>query len=127
MAGVPVIDFKRSSTLFVPLLLAACAVGPNFKQPAAPSGAGYAHEPLAARTASAPDTLGQAQNLVHGMDIPGQWWALFQSPPLNGLIDRAFKANPTIAAAQAALAVVRENMLAQKGTLLPSVGIDASG
>ncbi len=120
------ITLKRSSCLIVSALLAGCAVGPDFKQPAAPSQAGYSSAPLAASTTSAPGTLGQAQRLVNGMDIPGQWWTLFQSKPLDSLIERAFKANPTITAAQAALTVSRENMLAQGGTLLPSIGVDAS-
>ena|SRR5258708_5565361 len=45
---------------------------------------------------------------------------------LNDLMDRALKANPTIAAAQATLRVAQENMLAQGGTLLPSVGFEGS-
>ncbi|WP_175108076.1 efflux transporter outer membrane subunit [Pararobbsia alpina] len=119
--------FKRSSSLFAILLLAGCAVGPDFKQPSAPSAAGYTPQPLAPKTASAPGALGEAQNLVPGMDIPGQWWTLFQSQPLDDLINRALKANPTIAAAQAALHVTQENMLAQEGSLFPSIGLNTSG
>jgi len=118
---------KRSSSLFVTLLLAGCAVGPNFKQPSAPTGAGYTPQPLASATVSAQGPLGQAQKFVQGKDISSRWWELLQSRPLNELVDRALKANPTIAAAQAALKVAQENMLAQGGTLLPSVGFDASG
>ena len=122
-----VIALKRSSTLLMPLLLAACAVGPDFRQPAAPSGAGYTHAPLPSKTAAAPGAVGGAQQFAVGGDIPGQWWTMFQSPELNAMIDRAFKASPTIAAAQSALAVARENMLSQRGTLFPSIGVDASG
>lgn len=122
-----VIALKRSPVLLMPLLLAACAVGPDFRQPAAPSGAGYTHAPLPSKTAAAPGAVGEAQQFAVGGDIPGQWWTLFQSPELNAMIDRAFKASPTIAAAQSALAVARENMLSQRGTLFPSIGVDASG
>jgi len=125
--GYNVIALKRSSTLLMPLLLAACAVGPDFRQPAAPSGAGYTQAPLPSKTAAAPGAVGEAQQFAVGGDIPGQWWTLFQSPELNTMIDRAFKASPTIAAAQSALAVARENMLSQRGTLFPSIGVDASG
>ncbi|MEA3088353.1 MAG: hypothetical protein QOC89_6050 [Paraburkholderia sp.] len=118
---------KRLPVLLIPLLLAACAVGPDFRQPAAPSGADYTHDPLPSKTAVAPGAAGGAQQFAVGGDIPGQWWTLFQSPELNAMIDRAFKASPTIAAAQSALAVARENMLSQKGTLFPSIGVDASG
>ena len=109
---------KRSSSLLAALLLAGCAVGPNFKQPSAPAGAGYTPEPLSQATVSAPGAVGQAQKFVQGKDISSRWWELFQSPPLNDLVDRALKANPTIAAAQASLKVARENMLAQGGSLL---------
>ena len=53
--------------------------------------------------------------MVEGHDIPGEWWALFHSMPLNDLIERSLKANPDVKAAQAALIVARENMLAQRG------------
>lgn len=121
------INFKRSSAFLVPLLLVGCAVGPDFHQPALQSGAGYTQTALPQKTASAPGALGSAQQFNVGEDIPGQWWTLFQSVQLNELIDRAFKASPDIAAAQAALAVARENMLAQRGSLFPSIGADASG
>ncbi|MEA3091900.1 MAG: hypothetical protein QOJ04_3242 [Caballeronia sp.] len=117
---------KRSSSLFATLLLAGCAVGPNFKQPSAPAGAGYTPEPLASATVSAPGVLGQAQKFVQGKDISSRWWELFRSPPLNDLVDRALKANPTIAVAQASLKVAQENMLAQGGSLFPSVSLDTS-
>jgi NodT family efflux transporter outer membrane factor (OMF) lipoprotein len=118
--------FGRGAGLLATLLLAGCAVGPNFKQPPAPSAAGYTPEPLAPETASAPGTAGEAQHFVESMDIPGQWWALFQSRPLNDLVTRALETNPTIAAAQAALQVAQENVLAQQGSLFPSIGLGVS-
>src|SRR6202166_1093809 len=84
-------------------LLAACAVGPNFKAPAAPRDAGFApagRTPASTTAAASPG--GEAQRFVDGMDIPGQWWTLFQSAPLNALIERALKNSPTLQAAQAA-------------------------
>lgn len=121
------IDSRLSPVLAIPLLLAGCAVGPNFQQPAAPSGAGYTQTALPLTTPGSPGTLGSAQQFAMGADIPGQWWTLFQSAELNDLISRAFKASPNIAAAQAALVASRENMLAQRGSLFPSIGVDASG
>jgi len=46
---------------------------------------------------------------------------LFHSKPLNDLIERSLKANPDLKAAQAALIVARENVLAQRGAYYPSV------
>ena len=104
-------------------MLASCAVGPDFKKPAAPANAGYtpAGSAPASATASAPGAGGEAQRFVDGLDIPGQWWTLFQSPDLNALIERALKQNPTLESAQAALRQADENVAAERGALLPSL------
>jgi NodT family efflux transporter outer membrane factor (OMF) lipoprotein len=101
--------------------LAACAVGPSYHRPAAPADAGYAPAPLPESSASAAVHGGEAQHLVNGRDIPFEWWELFKSPPLNALIERAFKANPTITAAQAALVHAEELVYAQQGFFFPTV------
>ncbi|MGO8915925.1 MAG: efflux transporter outer membrane subunit [Stellaceae bacterium] len=115
----------RAVSLGVPVLVVAlvagCAVGPDFKRPAAPAVTGYAREPLSAETASADVAGGAAQRFVEGLDIPGQWWALFHSEPLSALVEQALKANPDLQAAQAALRVAQENVAAQQGFYYPSV------
>ena len=102
------------------VLVCGCAVGPDFKRPAAPEASGYGNTAVA--TTGVNDLAGgEAQRLLPGQDIPGQWWTLFHCQPLNDLIDRALKANPDVKAAQAALRVAREQVLAQRGAYLPSV------
>jgi NodT family efflux transporter outer membrane factor (OMF) lipoprotein len=101
--------------------LGGCAVGPNFKKPAAPTDAGYTTAPLSTTSSTANVTGGEAQRFIESQDIPGEWWTLFHSKPLNDLIERSLKANPNIKAAQAALLVARENTLAQRGFYYPSV------
>jgi NodT family efflux transporter outer membrane factor (OMF) lipoprotein len=105
------------------LVFAGCAVGPDFKAPTAPAHAGFtpAGAPLPSATTSAPGAGGEAQRFVDGLEIPGQWWTLFQSPDLNALIERALKQNPTLESAQAALRQADENVAAQRGTLWPNV------
>jgi NodT family efflux transporter outer membrane factor (OMF) lipoprotein len=103
------------------LLLYACAVGPEFKKPSAPAGAGYTVAPMPTTTTTPEVTGGEAQQFFDGRDIPGEWWAVFHSQALNDLIERSLKANPDIKAAQAALLVARENTLAQRGAYYPSV------
>jgi len=100
--------------------LGGCAVGPNFQTPAAPvaDGASYTPEPIRAQTASSPGTGGGAQRFVTGMDIPAQWWSVFQSPALDQLLRGALAQNPNMAAAEAALRQVRENYNAQAGQLV---------
>ena len=105
-----------------------CAVGPNFQRPAAPKVESYTPGPLPAQTASVDIHGGEAQRLVQKMDIPGQWWTLFQSKPLSGLIEQALKTNPDLESVQAALGVAWENVYAQQGAFFPSVaaGYNAS-
>ena len=103
-------------------LLAGCAVGPDFKTPAPPNTAGYVPAgQLPPATASVPAPGGAAQRFVEGLDIPGQWWTLFQSAELNALIERALANSPTLEAAQAALRQANENVAAQRGSYYPSV------
>ncbi|HET9391716.1 MAG TPA: efflux transporter outer membrane subunit [Steroidobacteraceae bacterium] len=99
-------------------LVGGCAVGPDFKPPAAPPVKSY----LPPDSTVPADTGGQEpQRWIEGMDIPGQWWTLFHSPALDELISRAFRANPSIEAAQAALREADESYAAQRGALLPAV------
>jgi len=104
------------------VLLAGCTVGPNFKKPPAPNVPGYAPTSISTTSGTPNVSGGEAQRLVEGRDIPGEWWALFHSQPLNDLIERSLKNNPDIKAAQAALLVARENVLAQRGFYYPSAG-----
>ncbi|MGA7929129.1 MAG: efflux transporter outer membrane subunit [Candidatus Sulfotelmatobacter sp.] len=103
------------------VLTAGCAVGPRFKKPAAPDISGYTPAPISTTSSTSNAAGGEAQHMVEGHDIPGEWWTLFHSQPLNDLIERSLKANPNLKSAQAALLVARENMLAQRGAYYPSV------
>ncbi|MGC9194960.1 MAG: efflux transporter outer membrane subunit [Syntrophobacteraceae bacterium] len=108
------------------LLTAGCAVGPNFKTPVAPGSAGYTHHPLPVKTSSANVHGGDAQVFVQKLDIPGQWWKLFGSRPLNDLIAEAIKNNPDLDSARAALREAWENVYAQQGAFFPSIGVGYS-
>lgn len=110
------------------LLLAGCAVGPDFKRPAAPDVKGYTAAPLATTTASTPGVAGgAAQHFTEGANLPGDWWTLFHSKELDALIAQSLKNNPDLKAAQAALTVAHEDMLAQRGTFYPSATFGISG
>ena len=107
-------------------LLAACAVGPDFKPPPAPPGSGYTPEPRLAPTAAADVAGGAAQRFVAGRDIPADWWKVFRSKEIDALIAEALRANPNLQAAQAALWQAKENLYAAGGKLLPNVDANAS-
>jgi NodT family efflux transporter outer membrane factor (OMF) lipoprotein len=108
------------------LLLSACAVGPDFKVPLAPAAAGYTPEAHPAATASVDVAGGEAQRFEAGRDIPGEWWTVFHSKEINGLIDQALQANPNLQAAQAALWQAKENLYAQRGKLFPTLSANGS-
>src|ERR1700722_17530287 len=118
----------RGGGLPAPVLIAmiwaasvgGCAVEPRYHKPEASANAGYAPTPLPETSASAPVHGGEVQRLVGGRDIPFEWWELFKSPPLNALVERGFKANPTVTAAQAALAQAQELVRAQRGFFYPT-------
>ena len=108
------------------LFVADCAVGPNFKKPTAPDVNGYTASPLATTVSTAGVSGGEAQRFVPGGDISADWWTLFHSAPLNELIEHSLTKNPDLKAAQAALLVAREGVLAQRGVYYPNVSADFS-
>ena len=103
------------------LLAAGCAVGPNYKRPAPPNVGSYSDSPLATTVATTNVAGGAAQRFANGVNIPADWWALFHSQPLSELIEHSISNNPDLKAAQAALTVARENVLAQRGNYFPTV------
>ncbi|MEO6800358.1 MAG: efflux transporter outer membrane subunit [Rhodanobacter sp.] len=119
---------KRHLLLLAALLLAGCAVGPDFQRPAAPTVSDYGPKPASSTVATAQVTGGQAQHFVRGGDVPADWWTLFHSPALNALIEQSLAHNPDLKAAQAALSVARETTLAGRGAYYPhvSAGLSAS-
>jgi NodT family efflux transporter outer membrane factor (OMF) lipoprotein len=114
----------RASAIMVTVgvSLTACAVGPDFRTPAAPGTKTYTETATAPETVSAPGIGGAPQRFVPGHDIPGQWWTLFHSEELDRLIRQALADSPTLAAAQATLREAQENLRARTGTVYyPSV------
>jgi NodT family efflux transporter outer membrane factor (OMF) lipoprotein len=102
-------------------LLASCAVGPDFVHPAAPEITRYTREPLAAQTASTDAPGGGHQRFGEGRDIPKEWWAVFKSPALNALIERALANNPNLQSAMATLRAAQQAVYAQEGKYFPLV------
>jgi len=108
------------------LLISGCAVGPDFKPPAAPTVPSYTANDPSGTVGTRQVADGEPQRIVRDGDIPGDWWTLFHSRPLNALVEQALANNHDLKAAQAALSVARENMLAQRGAYAPSLTASAS-
>lgn len=120
----PSLRVARLAVLALALALAGCAAGPNFKPPAPPQVGGYTTQPLASTVATPGVAGGAAQGFETGADIPGDWWTLFHSRPLDALVAAALANNHDLKAAQAALRVAHEDVLAQRGAFFPSVSAE---
>ncbi len=106
------------------LVLAGCAVGPNFRQPqpAMPSGwagplspaTSPATAPATAPASQASVTLAQASPVV-------EWWTTFQDPVLTSLISQAVISNLDVQVAQARILQARAQRSIAVADLLPSI------
>ena len=83
---------------------AGCAVGPDFEPPAAPKVTRF---------------TSQEQPFHEGGKLAGDWWRLFECPPLDAIVHEAIRANPSLQAAQASLAKSQDSLRAGCGVFFP--------
>jgi NodT family efflux transporter outer membrane factor (OMF) lipoprotein len=95
------------------VLLASCAVGPDFAHPAAPADTGY----LAAGE--------QGPAVQVGQRISADWWTLFRSPELDQAVKNSLAGNRDLAAARASLVQAEEQADAAGGELYPHLDMAA--
>ena len=122
-------QLKTAVSVLALSALAGCAVGPDFQQPDAPQAGRITNQPLPAQTVSADANGGSPQVFVaRGATVPADWWTLFNSAVLNGLVRDALAANSDLAAARAALAVANANAAVERAAFFPglSAGFDAT-
>src|SRR5258706_15247596 len=87
-------------------ILAACALGPNYRRPAVAT-------PVETRGARGPTDPASLA------DLP--WWALFRDPTLQALIAEAIAANHDLAAAAARVEQTRNQIAVARADLFPQV------
>lgn len=97
-------------TIVPVLLLAACAVGPDYQQPEIDSPAHWQGSPASGKV-----------NAV----LLAQWWTQFNDPVLDELIKDALAANIDLQTAQAQLREARARRDMTSGKLWPSVDVSA--
>ena len=88
------------------VLLAGCAVGPDYQRPPAPT-------VLALTRQALPNT--------QPADISAQWWTAYGSPRINALVEQALRRNPNVEAGLANLKAAQEIVNAQRGLFYPAV------
>jgi NodT family efflux transporter outer membrane factor (OMF) lipoprotein len=103
------------------LLLAACAVGPDFHRPAPPAVQQY---DAPGSQSTAPTAGDEPQQFQSGASVPERWWEAFGSGQIDALVEQVLTANPDIQAGQAALRAALETAAAARGALWP--GLQAS-
>ena len=105
------------------VLLAGCAVGPDFVRPKPPPVERYTH-------GAAPTTTIEADGLTQRFDLGGKiaadWWQLFKSATLNTVVREAISGNLSLQAAQAKLRQSQANLQAGYGIFYPQVDVGFS-
>lgn len=100
--------------------LAGCAVGPDFKRPAAPQ---VDHYSAVSDPSATVAVDGQVQRFAALTEVLPDWWRLFDSPDLDSLVRTGLKNSPTVAAAQATLTEAEENLRAGQGVFYPQIDL----
>jgi len=121
MTPMSAISIRMAIAVGLALLGAGCAVGPDFHRPATDAGERYTSAALPEHTVGVDAPGGAEQRWAPGQDIQAQWWKAFHSESLDALIKEAFRANPSVQAAQAALHQANELVAAQRGFFYPTV------
>jgi len=104
-------------------LAGACAVGPSFHRPSPPAVSRYTSGADPSETVAA---RGTAQRFIPGGKLAADWWRLFGSPELAGLIDEALARNPQLQAAQASLQASEYSLRSGYGIFFPQTEAAAS-
>lgn len=125
-AATRVLRMRAAVGIVASTLIAGCAVGPDFKAPAAPALARTTEAALPAQTASTPAAGGEAQTFSADAKLGARWWSAFGSEQLDRLVDEALRNSPNVASAQAALRAAEAQLSAQRGALFPSLSGSAS-
>ncbi|KVN30473.1 RND transporter [Burkholderia stagnalis] len=98
------------------VLLAGCAVGPDYHRPDTPMPAAFKEAPAGWKVAQPADRADR-----------GAWWTVYGDAELNTLVDRLNASNQTIAQSAAAYRQARALVDQARAAYFPTVGLTASG
>src|SRR5205085_4506184 len=88
------------------LLLVSCTVGPDYRRP----------------DVDLPKDFGVAQSAAA---LPAKWWALFNDPVLDRLVDEALAANRNLRVAAERVEEARAQLTIARAALWPDAGVEA--
>ncbi len=104
---------KRIATLTATVLLAGCAVGPNYRTPV----------PLPAPATTLGETASNAA--ATSAQLPEKWWRLFNDPALDALVEKALTHNTDVRVAAANLQRARALLSEARAARLPTSNVTA--
>jgi NodT family efflux transporter outer membrane factor (OMF) lipoprotein len=107
---------KGGVAIVIATSLAACMVGPDYRQPEVQVPAGFKEGVDWQRAQANPQAA-----------ISSTWWRMYGDDKLNGLVEQALQANQSIAAAEAAFRVALATVEADRASLFPIVTAGLSG
>ena len=116
----------RGVLVLTALLATGCVVGPNFKSPDTPAISDYVAHDEKMETAIEGGPGAPKQTLQIGESVQQDWWALFQSPELNSVVEQALAGNHTLDGAKARLEQAHESVTAASSAFYPEVSVGAS-
>jgi NodT family efflux transporter outer membrane factor (OMF) lipoprotein len=98
------------------LVLAGCAVGPDYRQPTVTIPATFKEGVDWQRAATDPQAA-----------LSSQWWLAYRDDELSALVQRALTANQSIAGAEAAYRLAQASVAADTASLFPTLTAGLSG
>ncbi|MGY6239106.1 efflux transporter outer membrane subunit [Burkholderia ambifaria] len=98
------------------VLLAGCAVGPDYHRPDTSIPAAFKEAPAGWKVAQPADRVDR-----------GPWWSVYDDPQLDALIGKLNASNQTIAQSAAAYRQARALVAEARAAYFPTVGLTASG
>jgi NodT family efflux transporter outer membrane factor (OMF) lipoprotein len=101
------------AVLLAALVLAGCAVGPDYQRPPAEVPAAWTTPP--SWQPAAPNDA----------SLKGAWWEAFADPTLNALVARALANNQNLSMAAARLEQARAQVAVSEAALYPHLGVNA--
>ena len=96
-------------------LLAACAVGPRYSRPPAPTPTDFKETPLNWKQAQPSDQV-----------LRGKWWEVYQDPELNTLEEKINVSNQSLKVAQAQFEQARALLRYYRADLYPTISAGVS-
>ena len=105
---------RRGATLLASLVLAGCAVGPDYQKPSAEVPSAY-KEAGEWKLAQPRDDVGR-----------GDWWSVFGDPALDALIEQVEVSNQNVLAAEAQFRRAQAIVAASRAAYFPTVSANAS-